>query len=143
MSEEKKKKEIPVRDEYLSDNPVVEEHTYICVICPQSCAITVGLDAQKQPAHVYGHTCKRGLSYATTEATNPSRSVTATIPVEGALEPLSVKTSVPVPKGQISEVLNAIYACASDVKRPVRVGDVLIARVCDTEADIVATKNLM
>lgn len=142
MSEEKKKV-VPVKDEYLSDNPVVEEHTYTCVICPQSCSITVGLDAQHQPAHVYGHTCKRGLNYATTEATNPSRSVTATIPVEGALEPLSVKTSIPVPKPLITDVLAAIRACAADVKRPVQVGDVLISRVCDTEADIVATKNLM
>jgi len=136
-------KEIPVRDEWLREAPVVEEKTFTCVVCPTSCTITVGLDETGEPVHVYGHTCKRGLAYATAEATHPERTVTAAIPVAGSLEPLSVKTSIPVPKPLIGEVLAAINAAAPQVKKPIKVGDVIVARVCQTEADIVATKNLL
>ena len=52
---------------------------------------------------------------------------------------LSVKTASDVPKDRIFAVMEAL----ADVRAtaPVRIGDVILANVCDTGVDVVATKN--
>ena len=70
----------------------------------------------------------------------PKRTITAVIPVQGSSVPLSVKTSVPVPKHLIPDVMSALGGM--DVVLPVEIGDILIQNILDTGSDIVATRSL-
>lgn len=90
---------------------------------------------------VEGNLCARGAAYAREEAVSPKRMVTALAQVEGALEPLSVKTASPVPKELVLDVLSALHRLR--VEAPVRTGDVVLRDVCGTGIDVVATKSAL
>ena len=114
--------------------------TFTCICCPLGCQLEVALDEQGGVAEVTGNTCKRGADYAAREATAPERMVTAVLPVEGCLEPVSVKTSAPVPKDLMADVLSA--CSAARLAAPVAAGDVVVADVCGTGVAVVATKSV-
>jgi CxxC motif-containing protein len=89
---------------------------------------------------IANYTCKKGKEYAIDELTNPTRMVTAVIPVEGRAEPLSVKTQRFIPKNKIFTCLDAIRA--AKISLPVAIGDIIVPNVCETGVDVVATKYL-
>jgi CxxC motif-containing protein len=90
---------------------------------------------------VTGNTCKRGDLYARKEVTNPTRIVTTSVPVIGSdvERMVSVKTVTDVPKDKIFPVMEALRDV--QVLAPIQVGDVIVANVCDTGVDVVATKR--
>ena len=97
-------------------------------------------DDGKQVLSVKGNTCKRGEKYAISECTNPVRVLTSTMKINGCRLPvIPVKTSAPIPKGKMFEIMDAINAEVVDA--PIKIGDVLISNVCDTGADIIATND--
>jgi len=53
---------------------------------------------------------------------------------------LPVKTSAPVPKAKIMEVMEAINAVT--VNAPVHVGDIIIRNVAETGSDLVSTRSM-
>ena len=89
---------------------------------------------------VCGNTCSRGAKYAEQECTRPMRVITAVIPVPGSITPLSVKTSVPVPRELIHAIMRELGKVS--VSLPVSSGDVILPDVLHTGADIVATREL-
>ena len=110
-----------------------------CVACPLGCQITVELEGD-EVISVTGNTCKRGDAYARTEISNPVRSIHSTVKVANGEHPVvPCKTSGPIPKGAIFDVMKEINKVT--VEAPVKIGDVFIANVCDTGVDIVATNN--
>ena len=111
-----------------------------CINCPVGCRMTVTLNEKGEFFSVSGNTCPRGAKYAEQECTKPVRMLTAVIPVTGIGLPLSVKTSLPVPKDLIPSVAELLGTIS--VSPPVRIGDVLIQNVLDTGADIIATRNI-
>ena len=112
----------------------------ICVACPMGCGITVELNDEGEILSVKGNTCKRGDAYARTECTNPVRSLTTTVKVEGGLGPVvPCKSAGAVPKGKIIEC--AEFLRGVTVKAPVAIGDVLVSNILDTGIDIVATNH--
>lgn len=111
-----------------------------CINCPVGCRMTVSLSDTGKFLSVTGNTCPRGAVYARQECTLPKRIITAVIPVEGCRMPLSVKTSVPVPKQLIREVMHELGN--TQIHAPVRAGQIIIHHVLNTEADIVATRTL-
>ena len=66
--------------------------------------------------------------------------MTAVLPVEGCLEPVSVKTASPVPKARVADVLAACLS--AHLAAPVAAGDVVVADACGTGVDVVATKSV-
>ena len=111
----------------------------ICINCPLGCHLSVD-DKDASNIKVTGNTCPRGVTYAVSEVTEPKRMVTSSVPVVGsAVKRVSVKTSQPIPKHKIFECLEAIQGIRA--KAPVAIGDVLLANVCDSGADIVATRG--
>ena len=113
----------------------------VCVSCPIGCLLTVELNDKNEVISVKGNTCKRGEQYAVSECTNPVRVLTSTMRVKGGKLPVvPVKTSVPIPKGKMFEIMEVINCEVVDA--PVKMGDVLINNVCDTGADIVATNEV-
>ena len=55
--------------------------------------------------------------------------------------PVSCKTTAPVPKERIFDVLDALAGIVVDP--PVHLGDVICENVCDTGANVVATKDVL
>ena len=111
----------------------------ICINCPMGCRMSAEVE-NGRVISVTGYTCKRGERYAHDELTHPRRMVTALAPVAGRREPLPVKTSQPIPKELVFSCLAAVEAAL--VQPPVQRGDVVLSRVCGTEADIIATADL-
>ena len=111
-----------------------------CINCPVGCRMTVTLSESGEFLSVAGNTCPRGAKYAAQECTCPERVVTAVLPVPGSAVPLSVKTSAPVPKELIHEIMSLLAEIT--VSLPVEPGDVIVPDVLHTGADIVATRGL-
>ncbi len=117
----------------------MEIKSIICINCPLGCPLTVGVEDGKVVS-VEGNTCKRGELYAVKEITNPSRTVTSTVKVVGGERPVvAVRTKTDIPKDKIFACMEAINSV--EVTAPVKIGDVVIADVCGTGVDVVATAN--
>ena len=112
--------------------------SFVCIVCPRGCPLTIDLDTLE----VTGNTCKRGEMYAKQEVTNPTRTITSSVRVSNREDTLvSVKTSAPVPKGKMFEVMKEINK--AKVKAPTHIGDVVIKDVLGLEGvDVLITKNI-
>ena len=111
----------------------------ICINCPLGCHLSVD-DKDVNEVKVTGNTCPRGVTYAVSEVTAPKRMVTSSVPVDGStVQRVSVKTSQPIPKNKIFDCLAELKSLRA--KAPVAIGDVLLANVCDSGVDIVATRE--
>ena len=109
------------------------KRSLVCVSCPLGCPIEVEIE-NGQVISVSGNTCKRGDAYARTEVTNPVRSLTTSVKLEGGIHPVvPVKSSGPVPKDRMKEINGAV------IKAPVKIGDVVIENICGLGVDIIAT----
>lgn len=112
----------------------------ICVSCPMGCPISVELSDSGEVLNVTGNTCPRGKAYAITECTAPTRMLTSTVKVVGGRTAMvPVKTSQPIPKGMMFDIMAEINR--AEVKSPVKIGDVIIPNVLNTGADIIATNE--
>ena len=115
-----------------------EKRNVICTCCPMGCHMEVTLEDGKVTA-VTGNTCKRGAAYAVDECTNPKRTLTSTVKTTAG-EMLSVNTAEAIPFGKLFDAMNALSSVT--VETPVHIGQVILANVCGTGVDVVATKNL-
>ncbi|MDR2752944.1 MAG: DUF1667 domain-containing protein [Oscillospiraceae bacterium] len=119
----------------------MSERNFICVACPMGCELHVALDEKGGVAAVTGNNCKRGVAYAQAETTHPTRSFHSTVRVEGGNAPLvSVKSRAPVPKAMLMDCAKATRAAKA--KAPIAIGDVLLADVCGTGIDLIATNRV-
>lgn len=116
--------------------------TTTCIVCPKGCQIEVRMAADGAVASIEGNECDLGRDYAREEALSPMRVLTLALNVPGALEPLSVKTSAPIPKGLMRQAAEEAYAAAKSIALPVLAGDVVMSNVCGTGIGLVATKRL-
>lgn len=118
----------------------MEKRELTCIGCPLGCQITVTME-NGEVKDVAGYTCVRGEKYAREEVTNPTRTVTSIVRVEGGnLAAVSVKTKEVIPKAKIFDILEEVKPVI--VKAPVKIGDVIIPNVAGTGVDVVATKNI-
>ncbi len=112
----------------------------ICVACPIGCSLSVSLDENAVVAEVKGNQCKRGETYAVTECTAPTRSLTTTVKVSAAggtgVAGALFKTNTEKVAVGVHENHNTVSAEA-----PVTIGDVIISNILDTGADIIATND--
>ena len=116
----------------------MKQRNLTCIVCPRGCALTVSFDDGGAISSIEGFVCPRGRAYAESECTHPVRTVTSTVRCEGGAV-VSVKTSSPIPKEKMFEVMKEINSTLA--KRDVKIGDVVIASVAGTDADVVATAN--
>ena len=91
-----------------------------CVQCPLGCALEVCLDEAGAVVHVSGQSCRRGTEFARQEAVSPVRVLTLTVPVPAAAE--------------------AIHRLS--LRLPIAAGAILTTNICDSGADVVATRGL-
>ncbi len=116
----------------------MKQRKLTCIVCPKGCQMTVSLSDKGEVTEVVGNSCKRGIAYAESECTHPTRTLTSTaLCVGGGL--VSIKTSSPIPKEMLFAVMEKINSTLAPCD--VKIGDVIIENVLDTGADIVATSN--
>jgi len=118
---------------------VAKEKTLTCINCPLGCQLSVKIDGDK--IEVSGFSCPRGEKYAKEEVLHPVRVITSTIPVvNGEVPMVSIKTKGEIPKDKIMECMISLKGLKA--KAPVHEGDVILANVCNTGVDIIATKEV-
>ncbi len=115
----------------------------LCILCPNGCRLEVGVIQGETLAvvGVSGNLCDKGPEWAEQEILNPVRSISSSIRVRRGRFPLvSVKTSVPIPRTKILDVMQEIRECVVDA--PVLVGDRLIEGPAGTDCSVVATRHV-
>lgn len=111
----------------------------VCIVCPRSCRLSV--EQSEGKIEVKGYGCKRGLEHGISEYQKPMRMLTSTVKIKGGTLPrLPVIGTAEVPKQKLNECLKQVYAL--EASAPVRCGEVLIADICGTGIDIVASRSM-
>ena len=76
------------------------------------------------------------------EHTDPRRTVTTTVAIDGALWPrLPVKTAAEIPRDLVLEAAGALASVT--VRAPVRLGDVVVDDLQGTGVAVVATRDML
>lgn len=111
---------------------------FICILCPQSCLLTVDIDNDYK---VTGNRCEKGIAFGKQEMLHPIRELASTVKIEGGNHRrLPVKTDKPIPKEHMAEAMKAL--CHVSVKSPVKMGDVILSNVCGTDIHFIATRDM-
>jgi CxxC motif-containing protein len=119
----------------------MKKHEMICIICPMSCRLEIDMDDQGQVLNVTGNACNRGDVYARKELTNPTRMLTSTVKISGAMyDRLPVITSSDIPKGMMFEVMKALAHV--EVVAPIKMDEVIVKNVCGLDVDIIASRSM-
>jgi len=113
---------------------------FTCISCPLGCPLRVTVRDGAVVA-VEGNTCRRGLAYAEQETLHPVRMVTSLVDVDGCEMPVSCKTREAIPKQCIDDCLATLRGMR--LEAPVHIGDVIVADVCGTGVDVIATKDVV
>ncbi|MCF0118046.1 MAG: DUF1667 domain-containing protein [Bacilli bacterium] len=109
---------------------------FTCIVCPRGCHLSID-----DKLNVTGNFCKRGEEYAKSEVTNPTRNIASIMRVKNREDTMvSVKTSKPIPKGMIFDVMKEINKIS--IIAPCKIGDIAIENVLNTGADILITKDI-
>jgi len=118
-----------------------ETEDYVCIACPIGCPLQLAHEGNTI-REISGHNCKRGAKYARQEFTDPRRSFSTTIPIEGALYPrLPVKLSAPIRKENVLEAARVVRGLSTSA--PIARGEVLLANVLGEEGvDVVACRTM-
>ncbi len=124
----------------MSESLPEGEKTIRCIVCPTGCEIHV--KNVNGELIVEGNTCVRGEVYAQDEFIAPKRILTTTMRVKNGILPLiPVRTDIPILKEKLIEVLNEI--ALKEIKAPISMGDVLIKKVLNLDANIIASRDLI
>ncbi|MBO4218682.1 MAG: DUF1667 domain-containing protein [Erysipelotrichaceae bacterium] len=110
----------------------------ICIGCPRGCHLKV--DEQNGYA-VSGNSCPVGAEYGKNELTNPTRVLTSTVRITGAIHScLPVKSSGPIRKALLMDAVQALKDV--EVASPVHKGDVIVRNIVGSGQDMLASRDM-
>jgi CxxC motif-containing protein len=120
---------------------ISETQSYVCIACPIGCPLQLAHEGDTI-REVSGNNCKRGAKYARQEFTDPRRSFSTTIPIEGSIYArLPVKLSAPIRKEDVLEAARAIHCLSATA--PVARGQVVLAGLLGEEGvDVLACRTM-
>jgi CxxC motif-containing protein len=108
-----------------------ETQDYVCIACPIGCPLQLVHEGDAIQ-EISGHNCKRGAKYARQEFTDPRRTFSTTIPIEGAIYPrLPVKLSAPIPKEKVLEAARIVHRLSAEA--PIACGEILLTGLLGEE----------
>ena len=125
---------------------VIETLQFNCTTCPSECLLTVEVerdtDGNVAKVHsVTGNSCPRGDKFAHQELTCPMRVLTTTVAVSGGDEALlPVRTAEAIPLELHAQAMALIRSLV--VKAPIRMGDVVLENLLDTNIDLIASMDI-
>ena len=120
----------------------IDEREIVCVICPNSCRLTVWKDSEDK-VHIIGNQCSRGIKYGESEYLNPVRMVITTMRIVGDKVPypvIPVRSVEPIPKSLVFQAIKLINQQVCHA--PIKMGDVLIENILDTKISIIASRSM-
>ena len=129
----------------MSDN-VIETLQFNCTTCPSECLLSVEVernaDGNVAAVHsVTGNSCPRGDKFAHQELTCPMRVLTTTVAVSGGDEALlPVRTADAIPLELHAQAMALI--CGLVINAPIRMGDVVLENLLDTNINLVASMDI-
>lgn len=129
----------------MSDN-VIETLQFNCTTCPSECLLTVEIEREPDGSvapvrSVTGNSCPRGDKFAHQELTCPVRVLTTTVAVSGGDEALlPVRTAEAIPLALHAQAMALIRGIV--VEAPIRMGDVILPNLLDTNIDLVASMDI-
>ncbi len=110
----------------------------ICIVCPNGCRLQVD---EEHGYAVTGNRCPRGEEYGKAECTHPTRVLTSTVAIAGALHRrCPVKTAHAISKEALFSVMHQLDEVR--LTAPVHVGDIVLADAAGTGCPVVATKTM-
>jgi CxxC motif-containing protein len=119
----------------------INEKEIVCVICPNSCRLTVWRDPNTNEVQVKGFQCNRGKEYGIDEYTNPVRMLITTMRIEGAVLPvIPVRSTKAIPKRLLPEAIRLVNE--SVCTAPIKMGQILIPNLLNTGIDVIAGRDM-
>ena len=120
----------------------MENKKLVCIVCPKGCRLTLIQDGNcKSGYKVTGNGCNRGIDYGIKELTNPTRVLTSTVKIEGAImKRLPVRTKGDIPKSLVFESMELLNHI--EVYAPIKMGDIIIKDILGTGVDLIASKSM-
>lgn len=113
----------------------------ICIGCPLGCEVSLTLGDKEKVCRIQGNSCKEGKDYALEEYRNPARVLTTALRTKDSNRPLlPVKTTKAVLKTHLAQCMSALSKVK--VAPPIKIGEVIIANLIGTGADVIATDDL-
>lgn len=111
-----------------------------CIACPIGCRLVIQ-PSEEGGYWIEGYTCLKGKQYAEQEMRDPKRLLTSTVKIRnGFLARLPVKTDQPIPKQEIFPAMQLLSELC--IEAPVKMGQILIADLFGSGANIVATRDM-
>ena len=104
-----------------------------CIVCPRGCEIQID-----DNSIISGNGCQRGFEYAASEITNPVRVVTSTVSCSDGTR-CSVKTSGPVPRDKMLDVMREIHMV--QLGKHIKMGEIVLSNICGLCIDLVSTSE--
>ena len=129
----------------MSDN-AIETLQFNCTTCPSECLLTVEIERDvngnvARVRSVTGNSCLRGDKFAHQELTCPMRVLTTTVAVSGGDEALlPVRTAEAIPLALHAQAMALIRGLV--VNAPIRMGDVVLPNLLDTNINLVASMDI-
>ena len=111
----------------------------MCVLCPNSCYLKIEYNEQtKEIISLKANKCKRGLGFAQQEITQPLRTLTFSVLIDGGELPLlSTRSTEPIQLTQLQKTAEQLKKLR--LAAPVNCGDIIYE---DENCKIIATKNI-
>ena len=125
---------------------VTETLQFNCTTCPSECLLTVKVERDAdgvvvEVRSVTSNSCPRGDKFAHQELTCPMRVLTTTVAVSGGDEALlPVRTAEAIPLELHAQAMNLIRGLV--VEAPIRMGDVILPNLLDTNINLVASMDV-
>ncbi|WP_282706863.1 DUF1667 domain-containing protein [Natroniella acetigena] len=118
----------------------MKQELITCISCPIGCDVEFEVVAG-EINNIEGNRCPKGKDYVITEYFNPTRILPTTVRVKRGVLPLvPVKTEEPIPKKLLEKAMKELAKV--ELEAPVKLGDVVIKNILDTDVNVVATRDL-
>lgn len=113
--------------------------TYTCIVCPNGCDITVDENAVESTMN--GALCAKGREYVRQELSDPRRTISSLVAVDGGERPLvSARITAAIARARIPEAMTVIKQIR--VPAPVRAGQVLLADFLEPGCNLIAVDTV-
>lgn len=113
---------------------------FICVVCPNGCAIEAETEG-KEILSLKGNLCRKGEEYVRGEITEPKRTISTSVLVEGGTLPLtSVRLTSPVEMSRVPDVMEVLRKVR--LTAPVKAGSVVAENILSLGSDVIVTKTV-
>jgi CxxC motif-containing protein len=112
----------------------------LCIVCPNSCRLQV--EETAGGITVRGNQCRRGISFAEAEITNPVRTLTTTVRTAFPGVPaVPVRTDGEIPKGKVMEVM--AYLNSITITEPLGLGAAAVENVLGLGRNVIITSAIL